>query len=142
MDDLIFDRTQEDIDNKTNKGYYNASDLNRVEEWCEYLETELNEAGYSISITTKTDWTMTDLRTEAEMNRIRNNIKALYDGYYLYGNAVYSSVSNFDYKKANRWEEVLNNINLIMTGMKDYYVHSGVSSSGQSRTWQNRFRRY
>lgn len=50
MDKLIYDRTQEDIANKTSKGFYNATDLSRVEEWCAYLTSKLNQYSYPISI--------------------------------------------------------------------------------------------
>ena len=41
-EELIYDRTQADVDNDTPKGQYNPSDANRVETWCRYLADELN----------------------------------------------------------------------------------------------------
>ena len=43
---LITDRTQEDVTKKTTKGFYNASDLNRVTACMEYLDEELRRLGY------------------------------------------------------------------------------------------------
>lgn len=43
---LITDRAQKDVDGKTEKGFYNASDLNRVTECMEYLDAELRGLGY------------------------------------------------------------------------------------------------
>lgn len=43
---LITDRTQKDVDGKTAKGFYNASDLNRVTACMEYLDEELRKLGY------------------------------------------------------------------------------------------------
>ena len=106
MNDLIYDRTQADVTNKTDKGYYNASDLNRVEEWCKYLADELNSRGYNINITTKTNWTTTDLRTASDMTRIKNNILALMTGFHWI-TPIYSSVDSWNYTKANRWEQIL-----------------------------------
>lgn len=139
MDNLIFDRTQSDVTNKTDKGYYNASDLNRVEEWCRYLANELNRVGYNISITTKTDWTTLDLRSSADMLRIKNNILALMNGFHWI-TPIYNSVDTWNYEKANRWEQILNEIHNLVWGMEDWYVYSGVSNSGQNRLWQHRFR--
>lgn len=109
MDKLIYDRTQADITNGTWKGQYDASDLNRVEKWCRYLADELNSVGYNIQITTKTNWVQTDMRTSAEMERIRTNIKALMTGYHYITN-IYQNAENFDYQKANNWEQILDEI--------------------------------
>lgn len=106
MNKLIFDRTSNDTTNKTWKGYYNASDLNRVEEWCRYLADELNSKGYNINITTKTNWTTLDLRTSSDMTRIKNNILALMNGFHWISK-IYASVDNWNYIKANNWEQIL-----------------------------------
>lgn len=139
IEELIFDRTQADIDNRTLKGEYRSEDLNRVETWCEYLKNELNAVGYSINITTKTDWTMEDMRTMAEMERIRSNIKAIIQGYYTI-TQIEPTAENFNWQKANNWEKILYEIYWLMFGMENYYVHSGVANSGQPRIYQNRFR--
>lgn len=139
MDDLIYDRTQADVDNDTTKGQYNASDLNRVESWCEYLKTELTTLGYPISITTKTNWTSSDMRSVSEMNRVRNNINTIKNAYYSLTSNV-ASASYFDFEKANNWEKILYEIDTLMNGMANYYVYSNVANAGQPRLWQNRFR--
>lgn len=91
---------------KLGSGYYNASDLNRVEEWCKYLADELNSVGYNIQITTKRDWNASDLRTSAQMERIRGNIYAIMSGYH-YITTIYPNANQFDYNKANNWEKIL-----------------------------------
>ena len=138
---LIFDRTQADVDNDLPKGQLNPSDLNRVEIWCDYLATELNAVGYNIQITTKTNWVQTDPREAAEMERIRSNIKKIQQGY-TYITEINASAENFDWRKANNWEKILNEIYYLMYGMKSYYVYGGVARGGQPRLYQNRFRRY
>ena len=81
MDSLIFDRTQQDITDLTSKSYYNYTDLNRVEKWCEYLSEVLNKYSYSVNIITKTDWIMLDLPTQSEIERIRQNVNTLKQAY-------------------------------------------------------------
>lgn len=71
LNNLIFDRTDQDLINDTDKAYIDYADLNRVENACAYLA-----ALFGISITTKT-WTMGDYRTQAEMDRIQSNINTL-----------------------------------------------------------------
>lgn len=141
MNELVYDRTQADVTNRTWKGYYNASDLNRVESWCRYLADELITAGYNINITTKTNWTQTDMRTSAEMERIRTNIRAIMQGFH-YITTIYSNAESFNYTKANNWEKILYEIFNLLWGMTDWYVYSGVSNSGQRRLWQHRFREF
>lgn len=141
MYDLIFDRKTSDVTNNLLKGSYNASDLNRVEEWCKYLADELNTLGYSINITTKTNWTYSGdtgtIRKKSDMTRIKNNILALMNGYH-YISTIYSSVDNWNITKANRWEKILYEIYCMMSSMENYYVLSGVGYSGEPRLWQNR----
>ena len=38
IDTLIFDRTQNDVENKTKKGHYNSDDLNRIFEAVTYFD--------------------------------------------------------------------------------------------------------
>ena len=138
-EDLIFDRTIEDVENATLKGQYNASDLNRVESWCEYLKTELNIVGYDINITTKTNWQQSDMRTSSEMERIRTNIKKIMQGYY-YVTSIEQNAEYFNYVKANNWEKILNEMYELMFGMQNWYIYGGVARGGQNRVWQHRFR--
>ena len=140
MESLIFDRTRADIENKTSKGYYNYTDLNRIEEWCAYLATQLTNYSYPVTITTKTDWTMEDFPTVAQMNRIRSNIQALKTAYYSYTNLPTASLMTW--QKANQFEKILDEIRTLFNNMRNWFVYSGVANSGQSRVWQNRFRRY
>ena len=141
QENLVYDRTQTDVDNDTWKGQYNPSDLNRVEEWCEFLASELSNVGYSISITTKTNWQNSDMRTATDMERIRSNISKIMQGYH-YLTTIASNAEYFDWIKANNWEQILDEINKLMYGMENYFVYSGVANSGQPRIWQNRFRHY
>lgn len=136
---LIFDRVKADVTNATLKGQYNPSDLNRVERWCRKLADELTEAGYPINITTKNDWYVTDLRDYTNMERIRNNIRKIMNGYH-YITKIYNTVNGFDYRFANNWEKILNEIYYMFYGMENWQVHSGVANSGQNRMWQNRYR--
>ena len=138
MNDLIFDRTNSDVTGNKLKGQYNWTDLNRVEKWCRYLADELTAQNIPISITTKTDWTTTDMRTTSDMTRIKNNIVALCNGF-TYITRPYSNVTPWRYTTANRWEKVLDELRQFLASMENYSVYSGVANSGQPRLWQNRF---
>lgn len=149
MDSLIYDRTQADVTYAQNnqssndflKGAYNYTDLNRIEEWCEYIVTQLRNDGYSISLTTKTDWTMSDFPTQAQMERIRSNVATLKNLYNTLPN-VPTTLNKMTWQKANDIEKILDNTCNSMVGMQNWYVYSGVSHAGQPRLWQHRFRQF
>ena len=140
MDELIYDRTEQDVEYaKTHqssedflKGTYNYTDLNRVEEWCEYLKSQLNIAGYTTNITTKTDWSMADFPTEAQLERIRNNVSTLKNAFYSATN-VPTNLKNMTYKKANDIEKILEEMHNMMW-RNDRLVR--LFRSGQRRTKQ------
>lgn len=79
LDALIYDRTNDDVTNDTDKAYIAYTDLNRIENACLELADLLNVE--RSKLVTKT-WVMSDYRTETDMARIRNNIQILVDAYY------------------------------------------------------------
>ena len=143
MDKLIYDRTENDVKNKTDKGYHNISDLNRIEEWCAYLADLLNSYNYKINITAKTNWQLTDTRTVAQLERIRKNIALIRSTYSNIPRdiTVPSNLSPINITKANDIEKILYDIDRIISEMESYFIYSGVSNAGQTRMIQNYFRR-
>ena len=81
------------------------------------------------------------MRTAEQMERIRSNIKAIMQGYYYMTN-IEPTAENFNWQKANNWEQILNEIYQLMFGMENVYVYSGVCNSGQPRVYQGRFRHF
>lgn len=119
MDDLIFDRLSSDVDTALNnpgntvnlKGSYNYTDLNRIEQWCEYLQEKLKEYGFKEELVLKQDWNLRDFPTRAQIDRIRGNIDTLKNFCYalLTENIVYDNT--MDFEKANILEKILYDIN-------------------------------
>lgn len=140
MEELIFDRTQLDIINKTSKGYYNYIDLNRIETWCKYLAEILNNYNYCVNIITKNDWTMLDFPTEAEMARIQQNVNTLKQAYFSF-TQIPKNLEYMTWQKANDIEKFLFEIDKILKHMENNFIYSGVANCGQNRLWQQRFRR-
>ena len=64
--------------NHTAQDFWNYSDLNRVEEWTQYLCDRLNTYGYGVKIAPKT-WSIGEYPTPTQLERIRSNINALQD---------------------------------------------------------------
>lgn len=67
----IYSRTSKDIENKTNKGYLNYTDMNRIEGNIEFIAELMG-----INVITKS-WNVLTLPTSADFTRIINNIKKL-----------------------------------------------------------------
>ena len=140
MDKLIFDRAQLDIDNDTEKGNYNYTDLNRIESWCQYLANKLTSYSYKVNIVTKTDCNMTDFPTSSEMERIRNNVKTLKEVYFSF-TQIPENLEYMTIEKANDIEKILYEIDKILIDMENNLIYCGVAGCGQDRVWQQRFRK-
>lgn len=82
LDSLIFDRTQEDLDNLTAKAYIDYKDLNRIEQAVKWISYILNKSGYMNVTHNKLDWQPNDFRSEKEMIRLRENLETVRRAYY------------------------------------------------------------
>lgn len=131
MEDLIFDRSQNDLDQGTSKGYYNYTDLNRVESWCEYLANLLTSYSYPVSISIKKDWTMFDLPNTDDMERIRSNVNAIKTAFYAY-TEIPENLEYMTIEKANAVEKILSEINNLIKNMINCFRYSNTFSAGES----------
>lgn len=84
LDSLIWDRVQADVDNLTKKAYIDYEDLNRVEKAVKWVSYVLNRYGYRNTTYNKLNWQMNDFRTDADMERLKNNINAIRAAYYTH----------------------------------------------------------
>lgn len=140
MNNLIFDRTQLDIDNDTEKGQYTYTDLNRVESWCKYIADVLNNYNYYVSINTRTDWKESDYHYSKDLERIRTNINRLKEAYFSF-TQIPENLEYMTINKANDIERILFEIDKIIGCMENNFIYCGVSNCGQNRVWQQRFRK-
>lgn len=144
LQELITDRTQNDVQQNNAKGNYNISDLNRIGEWQQYIMDLLNENGYYVKVTPKTNWNKYDLPRQSDIDKIKDDTMALKDAYYTYATTptLVTGVNYVTYVDANDIEKIFYDIEYLVNSMKSYFVYSGVAVSGQTHLWQNRFRRY
>lgn len=77
IDELIFDRTSENLVVGDPKGKYDYRDYNRVGQAVDYVGTELINGGYDISISPKTNWANTDIPRQSQMTTYRNNVQTI-----------------------------------------------------------------
>lgn len=131
MENLIFDRTQTDIEQKTPKGYYNYTDLNRVETWCEYLANLLTSYSYPVSITVKKNWAVSDLPNVNDMERIRSNVNAIKTVFHAYTD-VPENLNYMTIEKANDIEKILSELDYLTKNMISSFRYSNTFNSGES----------
>lgn len=138
MDNLIYDRTQEDVLYALNnpssenflKGAYNYTDLNRIENWCTYIADILNSYNYPVKVTVKTNWNMTDFPTKFDMERIRQNINRLQQAYFSF-TQIPQNLEYMTWRKANDIEKILYEINTLLNNMISQFYYCGELFSGE-----------
>lgn len=115
----IYDRTQEDVDNKTSKGYLNIEDLNRI-------EGNVQELGNLLGLELSTIvWTHDTLPTKAQFDRILDNltsIKERWVGAITIDNPV-QPINIFD--KVNVIERILYDVYKNYIEWNDSLIHCG-----------------
>lgn len=127
IDELIFDRTQSDITNDTDKAYIDYKDLNRVEEAVKYLSDILNENHYYNSVNVK-KWEIDDIRKQEDCERIKENYEILKNAYFYKFN-----VPDFDWEtieEANDIEKILFDINVLIKNMYAVFRYVNTFNSG------------
>lgn len=150
MKTLITDRVELDIiEAKENpsatdykKGNYNFTDLNRIEEWCSYLQKKFNDNGYKLNLNLKLkyytynelksfkysslkemlfielnrgNWGMTDIPTLSEINRIRDNIQTLKNNLMTRSTLTIVKNNTMNYNQANILEQILFELDELFT---------------------------
>ena len=122
----IYNRTQADIDTPTPKGHYNASDLNRIEQDCNYL------AGmFGVMIHTRA-WSRTDFPSPGEFERIRSNLNTLRDTYFVYQTTPPTPQNPVnEYHKANDVEHILHDLYTLYNDNIRAVMYAGETYSGE-----------
>lgn len=143
LNDMVFDRTIADVkrvqaltakliadtatdDEKAEwlgnpKGAYNAVDLNRVSAAADYLASLLENMGYTVSVDTR-EWTESDFPTETEMEAYIANIHQLREVLPFAAPDAPKTAAFLTYEGANRIEEILYNLELILIAVQDAYL--------------------
>lgn len=116
---------------------YNVSDTNRGNENTEYLKNELNYYGFNITLTKPivVDRVRTDFPKVSYINDLRENVKAVVDGFYpvVAPDIIIDTARKqiFDYVEANKLELNLEAVNDMFESLKDSFKFSGTFVSGQ-----------
>ena len=130
---LITDRTRADVVNQTDKGFYNASDLNRVEAAVQYVAERFAAQGYAVEVSPKTDWLASDIPTASELETYRQNIAALRALLAVMPTTPEApdSMAGLTYTEANDIEQILLDLDTLLTNAALAWYQSGELFAGE-----------
>lgn len=125
LDALITDRTAQDVAMGTQKGFYNVSDIQRINSYIEYLSDvlELN--------LTVTDVSLGQALTRAQMDVILSNINTIRAAWYVASDTPQTPIAvNWDYVKANNIEKILLALDEFYQSVQIDKLYSGTFRAG------------
>nr|DAW49195.1 MAG TPA: hypothetical protein [Caudoviricetes sp.] len=130
---LITDRTRADVVNQTDKGFYNASDLNRVGAAVQYVAERFAAQGYAVEVSPKTDWLASDIPTASELETYRQNIAALRALLAVMPTTPEApdSMAGLTYTEANDIERILLDLDALLTNAALAWYQSGEIYAGE-----------
>ena len=133
IDTLVTARTQADVGAGNAKGTYKASDLNRVGAAMNYVAARLREQGYDPHISPKTDWMDGEWVTPADEAVYLGDLAELRKQFALYETTpeVPPDLEKLNYIEANSIEQILMEIDALLTNIAAGWLYSGDIYSGE-----------
>lgn len=138
---LITDRTQADVNAGNDKGTYKSYDLNRVGAAMNYVADRLRSAGYDPHISPKTDWKDEDWVDPAaqavylgDLAELRKQFTMLKSTPEVPPRILATAINSNDgltYTWANDIEQILVDINTLITNIAAGWLYSGEIYSGE-----------
>ena len=130
---LITDRTQQDVDNETEKGYYWITDMNRVGSAVKYLTSLVESMGYTVDALGKSDWSDNYIPSPSELDRyladvqnLRNLIEV--DSFFP---KLPSTIDNLGHIEANNIERCLELLEFLLFEAQKAWFYSAEISCGE-----------
>lgn len=106
LPEFIFDRTQEDVDNRARKALIKPDDLNRIDK-----NTALVGGLVATTVSVKTDWQMGGLPRASDYERIRQNTAKIREAYGTYRDTPQVPERPYThYAKWNAIERILHDV--------------------------------
>lgn len=150
---MVYDRTQQDIDNARKiieekvknyipletaeettvlRGTFNIETLNRIEKKQDELKKLFNSIGYyNTQITNKTDWQYSDIFYKEDYERIINNENILREAFFIYKDTPNTPTISFGYEDINALEKILVDLEQMITDVKSNYRQCGTFNCGE-----------
>ena len=113
--------------------YYNASDLNRVGAAVQYVAERFAAQGYAVAVSPKTDWLASDITTASEPEAYRQNSVTLRGQIAVMKSTpnAPASMAGLDYVKANNIEQILLDLDTLLTNAALAWYQSGELYAGE-----------
>ena len=125
LDPLITDRTTQDVSTGKEKGFYNVSDVQRVNSYIQYLSDVL---GLNLTVT---DVSLGQALTRAQMDDIISNVNAIRAAWYVADDTPITPIAvNWDYEKANNIEKILLALGEFYQSVQIDKLYSGTFRAG------------
>ena len=125
LDALITDRTAQDVTTGTKKGFYNVSDVQRINSYIQYLSDVL---GLNLTVT---GVSLGQALTRAQIDAIISNINAIRAAWYVADNTPITPIAvNWDYEKANNIEKILLALDEFYQSVQIDKIYSGTFRAG------------
>ena len=102
------------------KGAYRPHiDMNRVAQTVQYIASMLTNFGYSVSVSSKTDWEAGETPTETDLVQYLQNIRNLIAAYSVAPDITElpENMENLNWEGANAIEQVLADIDRLLKNM-------------------------
>lgn len=122
-----------DINNPTQRGGYNYTDLNRVGAAAKLLTESLNGQGYNVVTSPKTNWAELDTPTESTMGVYLKNVETIFKARLVQEQDVIlpDSISGLMLAGANNIEWALVCVDAVTPVVRKSYVYSGEAFAGE-----------
>lgn len=114
------------------KASYNYTDLNRVGEAVNYLCSELNSLGFTVNVTGKTNWTISDTPTPAQMQTYLNNLDTLKAVLPLATEATPDTMRWLTIAKMNAIEQILDDLGAMIVNIQEGWFQSDEVCCGEA----------
>ena len=115
------------------KGAYNASDLNRVGAAVAYVAGRLTGYGYAVSVSPRQDWQVADIPTQESMTAYLADVAALRGAIAVMASTppTPDSANNLTWQEANNIEQILLDVDELLTRMAAAWFYSGDLFAGE-----------
>lgn len=115
------------------KGAYNSTDLNRVQSALRYLRDRFADVGYFVELSDAKTWTLKDAPTQTEMAEYLADVKAIRGVLTLLSTTppVPDTMVGLTYVKANHIEQILLDVDRLLSNMIASFVYSGDIFGGE-----------
>lgn len=116
------------------KGAYNATDLNRVQSAARYIKDRFETHGYSVNLSEQRTWTQQDTPSMADLRMYLEDIAAIRNVFAMLQTtpAVPDSMARLTYTKANDIEQILHDVDMLLSNMIASFVYSGDFFGGET----------